>query len=41
VLLDPDGGEVDDPVGGAADIYEQTARRLRGLIARRLEEAEP
>ncbi|MCB9846029.1 MAG: Sua5/YciO/YrdC/YwlC family protein [Phycisphaeraceae bacterium] len=37
-LLDPDGGDVPDPIGLPASVYRETAARLRDLIARRLEE---
>ena len=34
--LDPDGSDVQDPIGGPIEEYRQTARRLRDLIERRL-----
>ena len=40
-LLDPDGRDVDDPFGGSVEVYEQTARLLRELVGRRLQEIEP
>lgn len=39
-LLDPDGKDIPDPIGGAQGVYLSTARRLRELIARRLAELE-
>lgn len=36
-LLDPDGGDIPDPVGLSQQIYNATAARLSELIARRLE----
>ncbi len=38
-LLDPHGGEIPDPVGLPQQVYDQTAARLRELIAARLKEA--
>jgi len=40
-LLDPEGGDVDDPIGGGLDVYVDTARRMRDMIARRLQEIDP
>jgi L-threonylcarbamoyladenylate synthase len=37
-LLDPDGGDIPDPIGGPASLYDETARRIRGLVERRLQE---
>jgi len=35
-LLDPDGSDVPDPLGGPQSLYDQTALRLGELIRRRL-----
>lgn len=35
-LLDPSGGDVDDPVGGPQAVYDETCRRLRDLVGQRL-----
>lgn len=40
LLLDPDGGDVGDPIGGPLSMYRETAQRLRSMIVRRLEELE-
>lgn len=37
-LLDPTGGDVPDPIGGPLELYVETARRLRTLVAHRLRE---
>jgi L-threonylcarbamoyladenylate synthase len=37
-LLDPDGDEVPDPIGGPLEEYERTAAAIRRLIERRLPE---
>lgn len=37
-LLDPEGGDVPDPIGGPLEEYKETARRLHTIIARRLVE---
>lgn len=37
-VLDPDGGDVPDPIGMSRDVYESTARRLAEMIRRRLKE---
>ena len=37
-LLDPDGGDVPDPIGQSEEVYLATARALRTMIERRLEE---
>ncbi len=38
MLLDPDGRDVPDPIGQSQSVYDQTAKRLRELIERRLSE---
>ena len=38
-LLDPEGNDIPDPIGLPQDIYNQTARTLNAIIARRLEDA--
>jgi protein-tyrosine-phosphatase len=37
-LLDPDGQDIGDPMGGAAGEYEACLARLERAVARRLEE---
>jgi len=37
-LLDPAGRDIPDPVGAPQEVYDETARRLRNLIAQRLRE---
>jgi protein-tyrosine-phosphatase len=37
-LLDPAGGDVADPFGGPDEAYEESFRRLEGLIQSRLPE---
>lgn len=37
-LLDPDGGDVPDPIGQGPEVYRETALRLRNLVERRLRE---
>lgn len=36
--LDPEGGDVPDPIGGSLDVYTRSAERIRSLVRRRLEE---
>lgn len=36
--LDPESHDVPDPIGGPQSLYDQTARRLRELVERRLRE---
>jgi hypothetical protein len=36
--LDPDGGEVLDPIGRPLEVYTRTAERIRSLVRRRLDE---
>jgi len=38
-LLDPQGADVPDPIGGPQDLYDQTAIRIETLIERRLVDA--
>ncbi len=38
-LLDPEGSDIPDPIGGSLQVYTRTAQRLRELIRRRLAEA--
>lgn len=38
MVLDPEGGDVPDPIGGPQELYTQTARRLAELIQQRLAE---
>ncbi len=38
-LLDPDGADIPDPIGGDLGVYTRTAQRLRELIRRRLSQA--
>jgi len=38
VLLDPAGRDVEDPIGGSPEVYRATARKLRELIERRIDE---
>ena len=38
VLLDPEGGDVPDPIGQGSEVYDRSARRLLDLVSRRLEE---
>lgn len=38
-LLDPAGADIPDPIGGGADVYTRTARRLEDLIRHRLAES--
>lgn len=38
VLLDPEGGDVEDPIGGPLEAYIATAKRLREMIEVRLKE---
>lgn len=40
-LLDPDGHDVPDPIGGSQAVYTRTAERLKDLIQRRLQELGP
>lgn len=37
-LVDPSGNDVPDPIGGPAEEYRETARRLRDMIERRIKE---
>ncbi|MDZ4772243.1 MAG: L-threonylcarbamoyladenylate synthase [Planctomycetota bacterium] len=37
-LLDPDGGDVSDPIGGTVADYERTAAQIRSAIEARLDE---
>ena len=37
-LLDPDGGDLDDPYGGDLETYAQTAQRIESMLERRLEQ---
>jgi protein-tyrosine phosphatase len=37
-LLDPEGGDVPDPLGGPQELYDETARRIAELVRVRLEE---
>jgi L-threonylcarbamoyladenylate synthase len=37
-LLDPSGEDVPDPIGSTQEVYSATARRLKHLISRRLQE---
>jgi protein-tyrosine phosphatase len=39
-MLDPEGEDVPDPIGGSLEVYTRTARRLQELIRRRLAEAD-
>lgn len=38
MLLDPDGGDIADPIGGPQSQYDQTARAIRAAVERRLGE---
>ncbi len=38
--IDPSGGDIQDPIGGPASVYRETAERLSSLIAARLAELE-
>ncbi|MDX2130716.1 MAG: Sua5/YciO/YrdC/YwlC family protein [Planctomycetota bacterium] len=37
-LLDPEGRDVPDPIGGPPEVYRETARRLRAILERRLDD---
>jgi protein-tyrosine phosphatase len=37
-LLDPEGHDVPDPIGAPQGVYTQTARRIRDLLERRIQE---
>ena len=37
-LLDPAGSDIPDPIGGPPEVYRETARRLRDLLAQRLDD---
>jgi protein-tyrosine-phosphatase len=37
-LMDPGGSDVPDPIGGPIEDYRQTARSLRTMIQKRLDE---
>lgn len=39
-LLDPDGGEVPDPIGGDDGVYDRAAARIAALVRRRIQELE-
>lgn len=39
-LLDPDGRDIPDPIGGSLEVYTRTAQRLLELIRRRLAETD-
>jgi L-threonylcarbamoyladenylate synthase len=39
MVLDPSGADIPDPIGGGAEVYTRTARRLEDLIRRRLAES--
>ncbi len=34
-LLDPEGGEIEDPIGGTLDTYRGTAKRIHGCLEKR------
>lgn len=40
-LLDPDGGDVPDPIGMPLETYADTARRIQSMVQRRLQEIAP
>jgi len=40
-LLDPEGEDVPDPLGSEQARYDETARRIQGMVRRRLEELTP
>lgn len=40
VVLDPQGRDVEDPIGGPLDVYRSTAKALQRMIVRRLEQLE-
>ena len=40
-LLDPDGGDVGDPIGMPQNAYNEVAARMESMIARRLKEWRP
>jgi protein-tyrosine phosphatase len=37
-MLDPEGGDVPDPLGGPQEFYDETARRIAQMVRARLEE---
>ena len=37
-LLDPSGADIDDPIGGPQELYDQVARRLEAIIEARMAE---
>jgi tRNA threonylcarbamoyl adenosine modification protein (Sua5/YciO/YrdC/YwlC family) len=37
-LLDPEGGDISDPIGGPRDEYERAAEQIRAALARRIDE---
>ncbi|TVQ64010.1 MAG: hypothetical protein EA379_02975 [Phycisphaerales bacterium] len=37
-LLDPEGNDIDDPIGQGSEVYRETARRMREMIRLRLQE---
>lgn len=39
-LLDPDGRDIADPIGGSQAVYDATARKLLELITKRFEDME-
>ncbi len=39
-VLDPEGGDVQDPIGSPLEVYTRTAEQLKQLIERRLKEEE-
>ncbi len=39
-LLDPDGRDIPDPIGGPQSVYDTTARKLVEAITKRFEEME-
>jgi protein-tyrosine-phosphatase len=36
--LDPEGGNLPDPIGGSQNLYNETARRIREFVVSRLTE---
>lgn len=40
-MLDPEGNDIPDPLGGPQGVYDDTARDLRRLIDARLKEMSP
>jgi len=37
-VLDPEGGDVADPLGGPQELYDETAQRIAEMVRTRLEE---